>query len=549
MKKSIQSAFFAFVVITVLLSACAPASTPILPTPTQVMPASESAPAVRTLIATQEPILPTQEPSPTATPLPVPCTIAFDSDRDGNRDVYLMDSDGNHLVNLTNNPAEDFDPAWSPDGRQIAFVSTRPNESSSQQAIYLMDVSGSNVFQLTTDFYSDWPDWSHDGKQITYTSNEDVHIIQADGSGQPINLTNSPEKDIRPTWSPDGSKIAWLSGHDGSWDVFVMNSDGSNLLNLTNNGRANNVLWTIDGEIFTHWNHPDGVCSNCVMNADGSNARNAGGKGEIQRYLPFRTLNGDRVELGNGPFSTGDEEIFLVGEMYPDIFLNLTNNPAQDRNPDWPANCLAGFAANRPEESVVPATDTTEQKNQIIIVASEENPIEQQNVSDQWEGALFAENLKFSDDFEMKLLMKAVGENTIGLVHTEGTGERWWIGTQRMELSCVDGRLRVALLDGTSEFPVYEKELSMPSSGLETSCEVTVKFDKSAKNIQFFQNNKDILLLTPEKVGDFQEGLFPNGEILKVDLSLPPHADNSNSGAEFSRVKIFELIFFFGPDS
>ena len=89
----------------------------------------------------------------------------------------------------------------------------------------------------------------------------------------------------------------------------------------------------------------------------------------------------------------------------------------------------------------------------------------------------------------------------------------------------------------------------MPSSGLETSCEVTVKFDKSAKNIQFFQNNKDILLLTPEKVGDFQEGLFPNGEILKVDLSLPPHAGNSNSGAKFSRVKIFELIFFLGPDS
>jgi hypothetical protein len=75
-----------------------------------------------------------------------------------------------------------------------------------------------------------------------------------------------------------------------------------------------------------------------------------------------------------------------------------------------------------------------------------------------------------------------------------------------------------------------------------------VKFDKSAKNIQFSQNNKEILLLTPEKVGDFQGGLFPDGEILKVDLSLPPHAGNSNSGVEFSSVKIFELVFS-GPPS
>lgn len=181
------------------------------------------------------------------------------------------------------------------------------------------------------------------------------------------------------------------------------------------------------------------------------------------------------------------------------------------------------------------------------IVTRQENPIKQQNVSDQWEGALLAENLKFAGDFEMKLDMKSVGENIIGLTYTEGTGEYWWKGTKRMELSCIDGRLIVYLRDGTSEAPVYEEELSMPSSGFETSCEIAVKFDKSAKNIQFSQDNKDILLLSPEEVGDFQEGLFPDGEILKVDLSSPPHAGNSNSGVEFSSIQLVELVFSVPP--
>lgn len=514
-----------------------------VPTSVTEIPASESAPATETPI-------PTQEPTPTATPLPVPCTIAFDSDRDGNRDIYIMDSDGNNLVNLTNNPADDFNPAWSPDGSQIAFVSFRDGQSGK---IYVMNADGSDVHQLTYENGSDWPDWSHDGIKITYTDQNDIFVINADGSGQAINLTNSPETDIWPSWSPDGSQIVWSSGSDGHWNNFVMNADGSNVLQITDNGQVNAAQWTIEGRILTSWgwSNQEEFCHNCVVNADGTNIVDAGGKTEIQRYLPFRTLNGDRVEVANLDLFTGDEEIYLVGEMYPDTFLNLTNNPAQDRNPDWPAACLSGFYGNPLEESAIPETATAAPQNEPPIVESivtkDQNPIELQNESDQWKGTLLAANLDFSGAFEMKLNMKSIGENVIGLTYTEGSGEQWWKGTKRMELSCMDGRLRVMLRDGTSESPVYEEELSMPSSGSETSCEITVKFDKSAKNIQFSQDNRDILLLTPEKVGDFQEGLFPDGKILKIDLSSPPHAGNSNSGVEFSSVKLVELIFSVPP--
>lgn len=330
------------------------------PAPVTEMPTSEAIPAAETPV-------PTQEPAPTATPLPLPCTIAFDSDRDGNREIYVMDPDGSNQVNLTNDPDDDFNPAWSPDGSQIAFVSTRPNEVSSKQAIYIMDANGGNVFQLTTNFYSDWPDWSHDGKQITYTGDEDIYVIKADGSGQPVNLTNSPETDAQPAWSPDGSKIAWLSGNGQNSNVFVMNADGSNILKLTDKGKVFSVLWTIDGEIFSDWDHPDGVCKNCVMGADGSNIRNTGGKGEVQRYLPFKTSDGDRVECISGNINAGNEEIYLVGEIYPDIFFNLTNNPGMDRNPDWPANCLSGFEGVILEESAAPGTEPADTKNELLL--------------------------------------------------------------------------------------------------------------------------------------------------------------------------------------
>jgi TolB protein len=304
------------------------------------MPTGEAIPATETPIPTQVPI-PTREPTSTVTPMALPCTIAFDSDRDGNREIYVMDPDGSNLLNLTNNPGDDFDPAWSPDGRQIAFVSNRGFDSNGGQFIYLMNSDGSNVRQLTYEKWSDWQNWSQDGSQITYTSNDDIYVLKADGSGQSVNLTNSPEKDGRSSWSPDGNQIAWVSGYEYNSNIFVMNADGSNMKQITDNGQASNVEWTVDGRLFAGWGWKDQVqtCNNCVFDADGSNIMDAGGKTELQRYLPFWTLDGDRVEVANMAIFTGDEEIYLVGEIYPDLFLNLTNNPAADRNVDWPSRC------------------------------------------------------------------------------------------------------------------------------------------------------------------------------------------------------------------
>ena len=276
----------------------------------------------------------TELPAPTPTAEPIPCMIAFDSDRDKNREIYVMNPDGKNPVNLTNNPAEDFEPVWSPDGDQIAFVSNRENEQGGGQYIYIMNADGSDVRQLSSDNGSQTPDWSHDGQKIVYINNDDLYVINADGSGQSVNLTNSPEKDREPSWSPDGSQIVWSSGSEGYFDIFVMNADGSNVRQLTDDGFAGGVAWTVDGQIS--------ACCNYVMDVDGSNKADAGGKGELQRYFPFWTVDGQRVECSEIEWEGGDSEIYLISEIYPDILLNITNNPAADRNPDWPANCGLG---------------------------------------------------------------------------------------------------------------------------------------------------------------------------------------------------------------
>ena len=252
-----------------------------------------------------------------------------------------MDPDGKNPHNLSNNSGDDFYPVWSPDGSRIAFVSNRENDKGGGQFIYVMDADGSHVRQLSSENESNWPDWSPDGSHITYTNKGDIYGINADGSGQAVNLTNSPEDDQQPVWSPDSSKIAWIKGEKENKNVFVMDADGSDQRQITDNNNAQFVKWTEDGRILTSWGWAgqNEFCHNCVVNVDSTHIVDAGGKGNIQRYLPFWTTDGQRIEAAEIDQFDGNSEIYLIGDIFPDGLLNITQNTANDRHPDWPANC------------------------------------------------------------------------------------------------------------------------------------------------------------------------------------------------------------------
>lgn len=141
--------------------------------------------------------------------------IAFESRRDGNKEIYIIQLDGENLINLTNHLGDDQEPDWSPDGNQIAFSSDRDGDFD----IWVMDADGSNLVNITNtnedEFY---PRWSPDGKQILYQSliddNLDIYVITLD-DGNITRLTHNPFNDYHASWSPDGKQIVFVSERGG----------------------------------------------------------------------------------------------------------------------------------------------------------------------------------------------------------------------------------------------------------------------------------------------------------------------------------------------
>lgn len=141
-----------------------------------------------------------------------------------------MNADGSNVVRLTDYPDRDFDPAWSPDGSQIAFASRRDGNHD----LYVMNTDGSNVVRLTDGPGIDLsPDWSPDGSRIAFEDGDsNISVINVDGSDL-VQLTDDPAPEGYPAWSPDGSLIAFTSNRDGDQDIYVMNADGTNVVQLT----------------------------------------------------------------------------------------------------------------------------------------------------------------------------------------------------------------------------------------------------------------------------------------------------------------------------
>lgn len=200
--------------------------------------------------------------------------IAFASDQNGNFEIFVMNADGSGQINLTNNSAIDSQPSWSPDGRRIAFASTRDG---SNYEIYVMNADGNNPIRLTNNSLSNGsPSWSPDGGKIVFyagldvSSSQEIYAINADGSGQ-IKLTQNSTYDFDPSWSPDGTKIAFCSGQNGNPEIYVMNADGSGQINLTNSGSFDYYpKWSPDGRKIAFVSYRDGNLEIYVLNADGS---------------------------------------------------------------------------------------------------------------------------------------------------------------------------------------------------------------------------------------------------------------------------------------
>ena len=141
--------------------------------------------------------------------------IAFVSNRDRNREIYIMNPDGTEKVRLTQNFAVDMYPTWSPTGEKILFVSDRDGN----RDLYLMDANGSNVRRVfKKSAPREHPTWSPDGKQIAYVRGWFIYIATL-GKQEEQQLVNG----FDPVWSPDGAEIAFARGIFGSHRLTLVN--------------------------------------------------------------------------------------------------------------------------------------------------------------------------------------------------------------------------------------------------------------------------------------------------------------------------------------
>jgi Tol biopolymer transport system component len=198
--------------------------------------------------------------------------------------IYITKSDGSQRRRITDQGGYLY-PTWSPDSTHIACYRY------ADDGIYIFNVEcflRKEKCDPESTFLTKGrsPDWSPDGKRIAYESLDyDIFIINADGTGEPVNLTPTMGTSHDPKWSPDGRKIAFSSYQVGEdhHDIFIMNADGSDLKNLTNgNGSSTNPRWSPDGgkiafvstrdgsgQMIGWWDpiHPRALF---LMNADGT---------------------------------------------------------------------------------------------------------------------------------------------------------------------------------------------------------------------------------------------------------------------------------------
>ena len=204
--------------------------------------------------------------------------IAFCSDRRGKLDLYVMVLENDVISQFTDLPGVVTTPDWSPDGSRIVFVHTPPDGN---PVIMVMEILSGALFPLTSDrIISKNPAWSPDGSQIVFASerdgNSDLYVIAADGNGE-RRLTTDPASDSDPDWSPDGSRIVFNSDRNGADEIYTISAEGDDLQQLTENTVEDwNATWSPDGSQIAFVSYHDvseGNTEIFVMDADGSNVQ------------------------------------------------------------------------------------------------------------------------------------------------------------------------------------------------------------------------------------------------------------------------------------
>lgn len=278
--------------------------------------------------------------------------VAFQSDRDGSSDLYIMNADGSNVVQLTHDTTTDIEPTWSPDGTKIAWASKFDGDYD----ITVINVDGTGRQNLTPhlgnddlaptwapdskrvafqswngttwdvdyatlgepeirnavvskQYHEELPDWSPDGTKIAYITGISGAIqvwVYDIATGTGTQLTTADGQSVWPRWSPDGKQIAFSSNRDGDMEVFTMNADGTNQTQLTHNTGTDNVA---------DWQP--------LLDTTPPTAKALAVKGQAGKTLHLRYRSSD--DSGQ---SSIEMNLIYKGETFPYKFVPLTPKPS-----------------------------------------------------------------------------------------------------------------------------------------------------------------------------------------------------------------------------
>jgi TolB protein len=282
--------------------------------------------------------------------------MALTSNRDGNREIYVVDLAGGNVRRLTNNPANDYLPDWSPDGSSIAFTSSR----SGSYDLWTMNGDGSNQQPaVTTTAWDDYARWSPNGRRLALSTtavtdgvpNSEIFVWSAD-SGL-TQLTHSTAEDQWPDWSPDG-RIIYCEGSKGqsNWDLLVINPDGSGRTTLVGGPQADvEGTWSPDGQWIAFSRIAADTNGNGALDeedagdvwvgrADGSDLRRlTSGRWTFtpawspdSKWLAFAQV---RDSNGNGTHDKDDESDIWAVPVGGGDAVPLVQGPYQNGDPAW----------------------------------------------------------------------------------------------------------------------------------------------------------------------------------------------------------------------
>jgi hypothetical protein len=259
------------------------------------------------------------------------------------------------VLNLTNHPAFDGRPKYSPDGRLIAFESNRDGPTE----LYIMNVDGSNVRRLTFSGANTGASWHPDGSQIAYQSNRfgqfEVLKINVDGTGE-TRLTFHPAEDSLPTWSPDGTVIAFSSRReDPAADIHLMNPDGTNIRRIFGVPGVEDSWpsWSPDGTMIAFHSRRDDPEGEEIyrMNVDGSNVVrltfNADPPGGPDSDIfPAWSPDGSRITWTSGRNGVSLDTYQMSAFVGDRDIIRVTSDPRSDQRCDWQPVCTIYGSGN-----------------------------------------------------------------------------------------------------------------------------------------------------------------------------------------------------------